>query len=195
MNNFYDPQRIVNWVLPIIYILIGLGFIAIPSNVLLDIIFTVLGIIIILLNLVPCIYYFMLGEKDNRFYINAVLSLISVIIGFIFIFNHNAILAIILGVWLVLLPILRIVLSKEKKKEIKKAIPYFVAAILLFFIPAETILDIVLKVFGGLLIGLGVIYIIYNTIIGKKNNKDDFNNNNNQNNKDRDIIDIEYKEL
>lgn len=195
MNNFYDPQRIVNWVLPIIYILIGLGFIAIPSNVLLDIIFTVLGIIIILLNLVPCIYYFMLGEKDNRFYINAVLSLISVIIGFIFIFNHNAILAIILGVWLVLLPILRIVLSKEKKKEIKKAIPYFVAAILLFFIPAETILDIVLKVFGGLLIGLGVIYIIYNTIIGKKNNKDDFNNNNNQNNKDRDIIDIKYKEL
>lgn len=194
MNNFYEPQRVVNWVLPIIYILIGLGFIAIPSNVLLDIIFTVLGIIIILLNLVPCIYYFMLGEKDNRFYINAVLSLISVIIGFIFIFNHNAILAIILGVWLILLPILRIILSKEKKKEIKKAIPYFVAAILLFFIPAETILDIVLKVFGGLLIGLGVIYIIYNIIIGKKNNKDDFNNNN-QNNKDRDIIDIEYKEL
>jgi len=194
MNNFYEPQRVVNWVLPIIYILIGLGFIAIPSNVLLDIIFTVLGIIIILLNLVPCIYYFMLGEKDNRFYINAVLSLVSVIIGFIFIFNHNAILAIILGVWLVLLPILRIILSKEKKKEIKKAIPYFVAAILLFFIPAETILDIVLKVFGGLLITLGVIYIIYNIVIGKKNNKDDFNNNN-QNNKDRDIIDIEYKEL
>lgn len=191
MNNIYEPQKVVNWIIPIVYILIGVAFVAIPSDVLLDIIFTVLGVIIILLNLIPCIYYFMLGSKDNKYYTNAVLSLVSIIIGFVFIFNHNAVLAVILGIWLVLLPILRIILSTEKKKEIKKAIPYFVAAILLFFIPATTILDIVLKVFGVLLMVLGVFYIIYNIVIDKKNNKDDDSNNSNT----RNIIDVEYKEL
>ena len=194
MYNF-DQQRIVNWVVPFIYFFIGLAFIVIPSKTLVDIIFTVLGVIIICLNLIPCIYYFMLGSKDSRYYPYAILALISVVIGFVFIFNHNAILAIILGVWLVVLPIVRIILSKEKKKEILKAIPYFIAAILLFFIPAEAILDIVLKVFGGLLMALGVVGLVYNIIIDhkNKNNKDDNDNENGSGN--REIIDVEYKEL
>ena len=194
MYNF-NQQRIVNWVVPFIYFFIGLAFIVIPSKTLVDIIFTVLGVIIICLNLIPCIYYFMLGSKDSRYYPYAVLALISVVIGFVFIFNHNAVLAIILGVWLVVLPIVRIILSKEKKKEILKAIPYFIAAILLFFIPAEAILDIVLKVFGGLLMALGVVGLVYNIIIDhkNKNNKDDNDNGNGSGN--REIIDVEYKEL
>lgn len=194
MYNF-DQKRIINWVVPFIYFFIGLGFVVIPSKTLVDIIFTVLGVIIICLNLVPCIYYFMLGSKDSRYYPYAILALISVIIGFVFIFNHNAVLAIILGIWLVILPIVRIILSKEKKKEILKAIPYFIAAILLFFIPAEAILDIVLKVFGGLLMALGAICLVYNIIIDhkNKNNNDDNNNQNSSNN--REIIDVEYKEL
>ena len=194
MYNF-NQQRIVNWVVPFIYFFIGLAFIVIPSKTLVDIIFTVLGVIIICLNLIPCIYYFMLGSKDSRYYPYAILALISVVIGFVFIFNHNAILAIILGVWLVVLPIVRIILSKEKKKEILKAIPYFIAAILLFFIPAEAILDIVLKVFGGLLMALGVVGLVYNIIIDhkNKNNKDDNDNENGSGN--REIIDVEYKEL
>ena len=194
MYNF-DQQRIVNWVVPFIYFFIGLAFIVIPSKTLVDIIFTVLGVIIICLNLIPCIYYFMLGSKYSRYYPYAILALISVVIGFVFIFNHNAILAIILGVWLVVLPIVRIILSKEKKKEILKAIPYFIAAILLFFIPAEAILDIVLKVFGGLLMALGVVGLVYNIIIDhkNKNNKDDNDNENGSGN--REIIDVEYKEL
>ena len=194
MYNF-NQQRIVNWVVPFIYFFIGLAFIVIPSKTLVDIIFTVLGVIIICLNLIPCIYYFMLGSKDSRYYPYAVLALISVVIGFVFIFNHNAILAIILGVWLVVLPIVRIILSKEKKKEILKAIPYFIAAILLFFIPAEAILDIVLKVFGGLLMALGVVGLVYNIVIDHKNKNNNDDNDNENGSGNREIIDVEYKEL
>lgn len=194
MYNF-NQQRIVNWVVPFIYFFIGLAFIVIPSKTLVDIIFTVLGVIIICLNLVPCIYYFMLGSKDSRYYPYAVLALVSVVIGFVFIFNHNAVLAIILGVWLVVLPIVRIILSKEKKKEILKAIPYFIAAILLFFIPAEAILDIVLKVFGGLLMALGVVGLVYNIIIDHKNKNNNDDNDNENGSGNREIIDVEYKEL
>ncbi len=194
MYNF-NQQRIVNWVVPFIYFFIGLAFIVIPSKTLVDIIFTVLGVIIICLNLIPCIYYFMLGSKDSRYYPYAVLALISVVIGFVFIFNHNAVLAIILGVWLVVLPIVRIILSKEKKKEILKAIPYFIAAILLFFIPAEAILDIVLKVFGGLLMALGVVGLVYNIIIDHKNKNNNDDNDNENGSGNREIIDVEYKEL
>ncbi len=194
MYNF-NQQRIVNWVVPFIYFFIGLAFIVIPSQTLVDIIFTVLGVIIICLNLIPCIYYFMLGSKDSRYYPYAVLALISVVIGFVFIFNHNAVLAIILGVWLVVLPIVRIILSKEKKKEILKAIPYFIAAILLFFIPAEAILDIVLKVFGGLLMALGVVGLVYNIIIDHKNKNNNDDNDNENGSGNREIIDVEYKEL
>ena len=194
MYNF-NQQRIVNWVVPFIYFFIGLAFIVIPSKTLVDIIFTVLGVIIICLNLIPCIYYFMLGSKDSRYYPYAILALISVVIGFVFIFNHNAVLAIILGVWLVVLPIVRIILSKEKKKEILKAIPYFIAAILLFFIPAEAILDIVLKVFGGLLMALGVVGLVYNIVIDHKNKNNNDDNDNENGSGNREIIDVEYKEL
>ena len=193
MESLIEKERIVNWVTPIVYILIGLAFLCIPSNVLIDIIFTVLGIIIIGLNLVPCIYYFMMGSKDNRYYPYAIMALVSVIIGFVFIFQHNAVLAIILGVWLVVLPIVRIVLSNDKKQELIKAIPYFIAAVLLFFIPAEAILDIVLKVFGGFLMAIGVLYIIANIVIEHKNKNG--NNNNNKQTPNREIIDVEYKEL
>lgn len=195
MNEMYQQERIVNWVVPFIYLVIGLAFVVIPSNTLVDIIFTVLGVIIIFLNLVPCIYYFMLGSKDSRYYTNAVLSLISVIIGFVFIFNHNAVLAIILGVWLVVLPIVRIILAQDKKKELIKAIPYFIAAVILFFIPAEAILDIVLKVFGVILMVFGVLGIICNIVIDHKNKNDKNNNSGNGPSADREIIDVEYKEL
>ena len=193
MESLIEKERIVNWVTPIVYILIGLAFLCIPSNVLIDIIFTVLGIIIIGLNLVPCIYYFMMGSKDNRYYPYAIMALVSVIIGFVFIFQHNAVLAVILGVWLVVLPIVRIVLSNDKKHELIKAIPYFIAAVLLFFIPAEAILDIVLKVFGGFLMAIGVLYIVLNIVIEHKNKNG--NNNNNKQTPNREIIDVEYKEL
>ena len=193
MESLIEKERIVNWVTPIVYILIGLAFLCIPSNVLIDIIFTVLGIIIIGLNLVPCIYYFMMGSKDNRYYPYAIMALVSVIIGFVFIFQHNAVLAVILGVWLVVLPIVRIVLANDKKHELIKAIPYFIAAVLLFFIPAEAILDIVLKVFGGFLMAIGVLYIIANIVIEHKNKNG--NNNNNKQTPNREIIDVEYKEL
>ncbi len=192
MFDLNQKERMFGFVTSIVYILIGLVFIFVPSDVLLDVIFTILGIIIILLNLVPCIYYFMLGKDNNRYYTYAVLSLVSIAIGFAFIFMHNAVLAVILGSWLVVLPIVRIVLSNDKKAELKKSIPYFVVAILLFFIPANTIFDIVLKVFGGLLIALGVFGIIYRIVIDHKNNKNDNDDSNNQN---REIIDVEYKEL
>ncbi len=190
MNNLLKEEKVANWITPFVYFFVGLAFVVIKSDILLNIIFIVLGILIIILNLVPCIYYFMIASEDNKYYTNAILALISVIIGFIFIFNRAVILSIILGVWLIILPIIRIILSKDKKSEIKKSIPYFIVAILLFFIPANNILDIVLKIFGVFLMVIGVAGIIYNIALNHKNK-----NGNNSDDSKREIIDVEYKEL
>ncbi len=196
MENLYQRQRVVNWISPIIYLIIGVCFVAIPSDKLLDIIFTVIGIFIIVMNFVPCLFYFMLGTKDNRYYVGAVSCLISVIIGFVFIFNRSAVLAVILGIWLIVLPIVRIVLDQNKKEAIIKAIPYFIIAVLLFFIPASSILDVVLKVFGVILMVIGVAGLIFDVIIANKyKNGNGSNNNGNNASEDREVIDVEYKEL
>ena len=177
----------------VITFVIGLLFLVIPYETLKDILFTFLGLGIIVINIIPCIVYWMHVDRDKNLMLPAILSTISIIVGFIFIFWHNWIISIILGVWLIVLPIIRIIQSEDKFVRLKKEIPFFLIAILLFFVPAAKILEIVLKVFGGLIMLWSVIEIIYILITNHKNNKNDKNNNSNT--IDRVIIDAEYKDI
>ena len=178
----------------VICIVIGLLFLILPSNDLVNFVFNAVGIIVIAINIIPCIYFFALGRTNERLYGLAVMYLIPVILGFVIIFNHYLALAIILGVYLIFEPILRIIILRDKKKQIIKEIPYFLIALVLFFVPSATgdVLNIGVKIFGGVILFFGVVGVIYNILTAKNDDgisgpttKEDHG----------DIIDIEYKEL
>ncbi len=178
----------------VICIVIGLLFLVLPSADLVNFVFNAVGIIVIAINIIPCIYFFALARTNERLYSLAVMYLIPVVLGFVIIFNHYLALAIILGVYLIFEPILRIIILKDKKKQIIKEIPYFLIALVLFFVPTATgdVLNIGVKVFGGIILFFGVLGVVYNLLSVKNDGgtsgptkKEDHG----------DIIDIEYKEL
>ncbi|HIT43719.1 TPA: hypothetical protein IAA91_02640 [Candidatus Avacholeplasma faecigallinarum] len=191
----YDNQK--SYFSSILCILIGILLVVIPYETLKDIIFTILGIGIILINIIPCIIYWDQFLKNKSYLPQAIMTTISVVIGFIFIFYNHWIIGIILGLWLIFLPVLRIIKSNDRLSQFKKEIPLFILAIFLFFVPVEGILNIAIKVFGGLLIAYGIINCILITIHNNKNNDDDNDNQNNQNTKndDRVIIDMDVKDI
>ena len=178
----------------VICIVIGLLFLVLPSGDLVNFVYNTVGIIVIAINIIPCIYFFIMARTNDRLYSLAVMYLIPVILGFVIIFNHYLALAIVLGIYLIFEPILRIIILKDKKKQILKEIPYFVIALVLFFVPAATgdVLNIGVKIFGGVILALGVIGVFYNLFCIKH----DSDNNDSGNKEDHgEIIDIEYKEL
>lgn len=179
----------------IICIVIGILFLVLPSNDLINLVFNAVGIVVVLINIFPCIYFFMIANQNNKLYGLAIMYLIPVILGFIMIFNHYLAIAIILGVYLVLEPILRIILLKPRKEQIFKSIPYFMIAIILFFVPSATgeVLTIGVKIIGGIILAFGLVGLGYNIFINNKNNDD--NNNSTPKEDHGEIIDIEYKEL
>ncbi len=182
-------------VLGIITILIGALFAFVPADSLLNFIFIVIGLFIILDNIIPCFTYWSMANSNPKITSLALISTLSVIFGFMFIFWHNQVLTIILGVWLIVFPIIRIILSTDWLGQLKKEIPLFAIAILLFFVPASTIIGIMLKVFGYIFIVLGISIIIYWIWWYFKKNNDSNNSDKNDNNKDRVVIDAEIKDL
>ena len=109
-------QKKYSIALAIFYLVIGILFIVIPFDVLIDIIFTMIGIGIVVLNIFPCVIYWLNVDKNKNALPSAILSTIAVVIGFVFIFWHHWVISIILGVWLIVLPIVRILQSLDKKE-------------------------------------------------------------------------------
>lgn len=177
--------------------IVGLLFLVIPYETLKDILFTFLGLGIIFINVIPCIMYWMHIDRDRTLLLPAILATISVVVGFVFIFWHNWVISIVLGVWLIVLPVIRIIQSKQRLEQLKKEIPYFLIAVLLFFVPAAKILEIVLKVFGGLIMLWSAGEIIYILIKNHKSDKSDKNNpgDGSAGSGERIIIDAEVKDI
>ncbi len=176
---------------------VGLLFVVIPYGTLKEMLFVFIGVGIILINIIPCIFYLVASQHEKDYILPAVLSTISVVVGFVFIFWHHWIIIIILAVWLIVMPVLRIIQAENKKERLKKELPLFIIAALLFFLPVEAILEIVLKIFGIIVMIISVIDIIYILIMNhkeEKNDKDDTNHQN-PNSLNRVVIDAEVKDI
>lgn len=191
----YTNSYKINIILYAILAMIGASFVFIPTEALLNFVFTTLGILIVLINIVPCITYIN-GALKNKQYIPLAISYsIFVALGFMFIFGwSHMIVSIIFGIGLVILPILRIILSKTKKETLKKELPYILLGLVAFFIPFNNVIGIILKIFGGLIIAYSVYMIILIIVRQNKDNKEN-NYHNNSSGNDSIVIDAEIKEL
>ena len=183
----------INIVLYAILAIIGASFIFIPTESLIDFIFSTLGIMIVLFNVVPCVTYINAAFQNKNYILPAISYLLVVLFGVMFIFGwNNIVISIIFGISLIVLPIIRIIQSRTIN-SVKKELPYILVGVLSFFIPFTNIIGIILKIFGGLVI-LYSIYMIVITIINRNKNNNNFNGNNN-NDKNNIVIDAKIREL
>lgn len=188
-------------IIDLLYFVLGLLLLVLDSNTILSITFTILGIFIIVINVLPLIYFIGLCQHDKRYFTLVVYEILLIVAGVLVITSwDNPIIAIIVGICLISYPIVNSLRKKDSwAKAIINNIPYIMLGILLFFIPASTILGIVIKVIGVLVMVYSAFLIILKLIIMIKISKHNDDNNHidsDSNNHDEStIIDAEYKDL
>ncbi len=151
----------------VILILVGASLIFIPTDTILNTIFTLVGVAIIIINSIPCYLAWNQALNDKKKLLPAVIYTLTIFLGLLFIFLwSNQIVSILFGVWLIVLPIIRIVRSENWKAQLKKELPLLLVGVLSLFISAQAILGIIIKIFGGLVIVYSIVMII---LLFKKN--------------------------
>ena len=149
-------------------------------------------LIIIIVNIFPLIMAISLVEHDRRYIPDLVLTLISIVVGIVFMVDRkNIIISIVLAFILIILPIIRIIMSDNKKEKFKEELPLLIIGILLAFNVGDKIFQIALISFGGLIFIYGIIGLIINIKDEKSKDDDSFNNNGPKS----DYIDAEVKEI
>lgn len=151
-----------------------------------------IGLLIIIVNIFPLIMAISLVEHDRRYIPDLVLTLISIVVGIVFMVDRkNIIISIVLAFILIILPIIRIIMSDKKKEKFKEELPLLIIGILLAFNVGDKIFQIALISFGGLIFIYGIIGLIINIKDEKSKDDDSFNNNGPKS----DYIDAEVKEI
>ena len=143
----------------------------------------VLGIFIIICNIYPLLVYSSLITQDKSYIPNFVIALVFVIIGVLFIFVHGFVMSIIATVFLIILPIIRILLSNDKKTQLLKETPLLVIGALVLFNVFDGIFRWVLIAGGIVIFLIGLVYLIM-LLTNKYKVKNDNN-----------VIDAEIKEV
>ena len=133
----------------------------------------VTGIIIVITNIAPLIRGIVnIKEKGGVF--DVIVSAIAIALGIVMIVYQNAIIStiitVLLAVYLIVLPIIRIVIAPSKKEQLSKEwLRILIGAILIVFLPAilgaaDTIVNILLMIAGIVIIVLTDISFILSLI-------------------------------
>jgi hypothetical protein len=171
----------------LIFIALGLFLIFVDSSFILMFIHTSMAFMLILLG----ISKFMLAKRSK---LDTYSGIVNIAVGTLFLFFYNFIIDIILGSILVIFPIVRIVLSDNKKLTFKQELPLFLMGIFIIF-SGDLFVNIFFKIIGGLLILLGIyqfISIFFERIQILQVN---YGNNSNEPTKRRNVVDVSYEEV
>lgn len=186
----YKTKLIANIILCLIEVVIGILFIFLPANDIINFFLRAAGIFLIIGNLSPCFYYYKMSQVDKKFQIDLISALISVVLGVLLIVLPGVVLSILLACWFIIMPIIRIVLHKDHLAQFKREIPYLVVGLILAVFSFSFISSVAVKVLGALIL-VGAIsscfYFIVNYRKIKKNENDIIGDDN--------IIDADYKDL
>ncbi len=136
------------------------------------------GIVIILVNIYPLLFSFKEMKYNKRFIYMFITSLIFILLGIVFIINHEMIISIIFGVFLILLSFIRILLAKNHKMRFLHEVPYILLGLALVLNISHVIFQIAIVAFGILLAmysGLYLLLIVFGKIKRNDNEAEEAN--------------------
>ncbi|MBQ9806608.1 MAG: hypothetical protein IJW49_08910 [Clostridia bacterium] len=143
--------------------LLGLLLILLPTDLLMKIIFVVMGAVTIL-SAIPSLVLGLTLSNDQAGKLSLVSAILSMVMGILLIFWHNTILMVVIGVYFLLFPVLEILLARDRLRQFKSEIPkLIIGVVLLVFGPAET-LDLLFDVVGWIVLGLTALSMLITVI-------------------------------
>ena len=135
----------------------------------------VTGIIIVITNIAPLIRGIVnLAHKEKGGLFDVIVSAIAMVLGIVMIVYQNAIVStiitVLLAIYLIVLPIIRIVIAPSKKEQLSKEwIRILIGAILIVFLPAilgaaDASINLLLMIVGIVIIVLTVLSFVLSLI-------------------------------
>ena len=153
-----------------------------------------IGLLIIIVNIFPLAIAISLVENDKRYIPDLILTIISIVVGIIFMIDRkNIVISIILAIILIILPIIRIALASNKKDKLKEELPLLIIGVVLAFNVGDLIFQIALISFGAIIFIYGLISLFIYLNEEKEINKAITSNKDKS--KNDDYIDAEVKEI
>ncbi len=142
----------------ILGILLGVLLLVLDPNLLTTIFFVTVGILLMVDGVISLI-----ANRNNTSFL--VLNILSIVFGFLLIFNFNQVVDIIVAIWFIALPLVFVLLNKDYwKDELKKQLPRLViGAIVLIFGLGNTV-GVILTILGWTSIVLAILYLILGLI-------------------------------
>lgn len=140
-------------------LLAGILLIALPVELLLKIVFVIVGVITVVCNL-PMVFAGLsnLGSRSGQ--VSLVLSLISVVFGVLMIFFHSTVLVILVGVYLLILPLVEILIAKERGAQLRAELPKLILGVVLVVVGPARGASILFDVAGWIIILLTAVYFV-----------------------------------
>lgn len=140
-------------------LLLGLLLLLIPTNLILQLLFVVMGVITVISS-IPGMIAGVAAFSTAAGKISLIVSLISAVVGCLMIFNHSELLMIFLGVYMILLPVLNILLAKNHFSQFKAELPKLVIGLLLILLGPATTFDMLFRIAGWVVIAVTLVYSV-----------------------------------
>ncbi|MGM9682635.1 MAG: DUF308 domain-containing protein, partial [Eubacteriales bacterium] len=147
----------------VVGILAGIIIFIIPAAALLNFLCIVLGILT-LFSGVPMLIRAIMNIKQKGGIFDIVMSALTVAFALALIFSRNFLVMIVCGVYLIALPLVRIVLSDEKKLQFKNELPSLIIGIVMVIAGPGKAVDFLFNIAGIVIIVLSAAYIVYGLI-------------------------------
>lgn len=140
-----------------ILFIIGLLLLIIPTSKLIDVIFIIIGAVIILTNVMDTITAFKDYEKNKK---DALLGLLNIILGIILIINHGIVILILIALYFIALPLYKLYYATNKKDQFISDLPKYIIGVVLILLSPKVIVDIIIVVLGICFICVSVLILI-----------------------------------
>ncbi len=159
--------KISNLIIGILAIIVGLFLIAADASILATWTFRLVGVIMIIANIGPFIY-----AVKIRTYLDLILRIILIIFGISFIFFYDATAYVIIGLLFIIMPLIIVMLSNDKKSELVEKLPTIIIGIIILLISPGTLAKWFYIVVGILLALYGTLLILTSIYIQKEINNE-----------------------
>lgn len=120
------------------------------------------GIVITVSN-IPSLISGIVNITEKQGLVELIFSALGVLMGLLMVFMHNGIITVIVAVYLIAIPVVEIILSKDRLNTLKgEWLRILIGVLLVAFLPAifsaaDTIFKVILLICGWVIIGLSVI--------------------------------------
>ena len=136
---------------------VGVLLIALPADLLLRLAFVIVGALTVLTQ-IPGVLSGLLHFSERGGKLLLFSSLISTALGLVMLFYPSALLSVLLGVYLIVLPLILVLTDRDKRTRLQKELPRMILGVVLVLIGPAAILDLLFDVAGWVILVLTLVY-------------------------------------